>query len=121
MTMMTYNLGRIAESPRDRKVQLQELERLETEIALRKAKISTLNEKEAEYGSLYSLAVLLHKKLCHANHTDGCSWEYEFRDEMPDWNASIHSEYLHKARLMLGFLNKNEITADTLPDLINLL
>lgn len=28
------------------------------------------------------LAVLLHSKLCHANHTDGCGWGYEYEREV---------------------------------------
>lgn len=119
--MMTYNLGRIGESPRDRKLQLKELETFESDIAERRAKIAALDEVENKHGSEYSLAVILHRRLCHANHTDQCGWDYEFRNEMPDWNANTHAEYLHKARLMLSFLKTNAITADTLPDLINLL
>jgi hypothetical protein len=45
------------------------------------------------------LAELLHKRLCHWNHTDGCSWEYE------DWSNlhgnSARCEFAKKAEKIL--------------------
>lgn len=40
------------------------------------------------------LAETLHKLFCHANHIDGCSWEYEI-----GWAAgTVHYSYLVVAR-----------------------
>jgi len=42
------------------------------------------------------LAEVLHKKLCHSNHTDGCSWMYG------DWSKPTyaHGHYYDKAERM---------------------
>jgi hypothetical protein len=48
------------------------------------------------------LAIFLHKELCHYNHADGCSWEYE-KDRKTPWCGLYfaHNEYLGMARRML--------------------
>lgn len=61
---------------------------------------------EKEYYEKYyteeeKLATLLHRKLCHSNHTDMCSWYYEEENLAPDWNAYSHRKYLMKARKLL--------------------
>lgn len=49
---------------------------------------SGLNPKDIE------LAELLHENLCHANHIDGCDWNYG------GWDSNSYSkkEYVKKAR-----------------------
>lgn len=48
------------------------------------------------------LAVLLHKHRCGYNHTDGCAWGYEERDDSNRWEAPAHKRYLEQARKMLA-------------------
>lgn len=57
------------------------------------------------------LAITLHSMLCHWNHTDGCSWEYEGSGGKTDWNGHAHKQYLEKGRKMLSFCNCNGILA----------
>ena len=43
------------------------------------------------------LATELHNKLCHSNHTDGCTWYYSEQD----WTEYSHKKYLTKAENVL--------------------
>jgi hypothetical protein len=43
------------------------------------------------------LATELHNKLCHSNHTDGCTWFYREQD----WTEFGHKKYLEKAENIL--------------------
>lgn len=54
------------------------------------------------------LAEDLHQHLCHANHTDGCSWGYEFENETHNWLADEHGIWLRKALEALDVLNDPE-------------
>ena len=45
------------------------------------------------------LAELLHSKLCHWNHTDGCGWHYGAWDKIPLEHS--RDEYLRRARRIL--------------------
>jgi polyferredoxin len=53
------------------------------------------------------IAVFLHSKLCHHNHTDYCGWYYEINGLDDDWSRSVHEEYLEKADKLL------EVTGNT--------
>ena len=50
------------------------------------------------------LAEILHDKMCHANHTDGCGWGYE-----SNWQHGVHNEYLTKARRLLRIAKFNKL------------
>lgn len=53
------------------------------------------------------LAEILHKKLCHWNHTDGCSWLYEkWSDALRP--QSVKKEYLDMSRKILQEFNIND-------------
>lgn len=47
---------------------------------------------------LEKVAILLHDRNCHHNHTDGCGWQYAVRNGIHDWNEFAHKEYLKKAQ-----------------------
>lgn len=74
------------------------------------------------------LAITLHELLCHWNHTDGCSWEYEYLAKpqgwvgksAPDWNGHAHSRYLAKARTMLTCCKNAGITADVAVNILKI-
>jgi hypothetical protein len=66
------------------------------------------------------LAITLHSMLCHANHTDGCSWGYEESGDKTEWNGYAHKRYLEKSRRVLVFTHSQSITVDSVIELINL-
>ena len=47
------------------------------------------------------MAILLHKKLCHSNHTDQCAWYYEINGIQHDWTRWTHEQYLEKANKLI--------------------
>lgn len=49
--------------------------------------------------TIHELAEKLHSKMCHYNHTDGCSWFYETNPETM-WDAWAHKRFLNKAEEM---------------------
>ena len=61
----------------------------------------------------HQLAKELHSMLCTYNHTDGCSWHYEFKNKNDDWTGSAHTEYLKKAQKLIGHCDREgmDITA----------
>lgn len=52
------------------------------------------------------LATLLHEKFCTWNHTDGCAWEYEFKDRNPDWGGRAHKRWLGNALKLMRTTEK---------------
>lgn len=43
-------------------------------------------------------AIYLHDKFCKSNHTDMCSWYYEFNNQIEhEWNRYAHKKYLEIA------------------------
>lgn len=52
---------------------------IDEEIKKREEELQILKDRKHFYGSntIICLAEFLHEKLCHQNHTDGCSWHYE--------------------------------------------
>lgn len=65
-----------------------------------------------EYISLLTinkqLAIFLHKRLCHCNHTDQCSFYHEIKGVEDDWTRYAHKEYLKKADKMLEGIKSKE-------------
>lgn len=66
-------------------------------------------EIQKQIEELYSedkqLAMFLHTKHCHYNHTDGCSWFYDINDGLHDWNAYAHKDWLQKAQEILKIID----------------
>lgn len=48
------------------------------------------------------LAIFLHRKTCMMDHNAVCSWEYEFKGYIDDWDGPRHAEFLQKANQMLS-------------------
>lgn len=91
------------------------------------AELQKRREKIVELPIEKRLATELHSMLCHSNHVDGCSWDYEvirtcfdangqeinyieFRknddpnareEHHVNWDAFRHKEYFEKAQSML--------------------
>lgn len=68
-----------------------------------------MNKIQQQIEELYSedkkLAIFLHSKHCHHNHTDGCSWFYDINDGLHDWNAYSHKDWLQKAQGILKIID----------------
>jgi hypothetical protein len=54
-------------------------------------------EWDAKPDDEFKLAELLHERLCRWNHTDGCSWFYEFADGRPNWSGYARKDWLANA------------------------
>jgi hypothetical protein len=92
-------------------------------IARLRAEADALEAADKAFAELpeeHRLAITLHEMLCHHNHVDGCSWEYEYLEKprgwvgpaATNWDGHAHSRYLSKARLVLACCNRNKISAD---------
>ena len=87
------------------------LNKLEKEIAEGERKLAEarawLENTKADLAAMppeKKLAVALHELLCHSNHTDGCGWFYEIRNNVHDWNRGTHNDYLQMAnRFVIKF------------------
>ena len=82
----------------------------QAEIVQLKKKIEEL-EKCVSVKTPHDLADLLHEKMCHYNHADGCGWHYEMKNGHHDWSGNAHHEYLKKAQRMLNVVNDPELIA----------
>ena len=64
------------------------------------------DELQREYEELLPenqrMAILLHKALCHSNHTDQCGWYYEINGIEHDWARWTHKDYLKKADILIS-------------------
>lgn len=65
------------------------------------------------------LAIYLHDKLCHSNHTDMCSWYYEIKGLEDDWTSWTHDRYLSKANKALDVCENDEIIMNLVEAIIN--
>ena len=59
----------------------------------------------------------MHKKLCHSNHTDGCSFYYGINGLEDDWNEYEHRKYLEKANKILE-IEKDEKKLNIIMDIL---
>lgn len=68
----------------------------EATVVIRTVVIDEGEWREVEMSDTYNLAELLHKKQCHYNHVDQCSWGYE-----KTWDEYTHTRYAEKAKAIL--------------------
>lgn len=84
------------------------IKNIESEIEKLQARLAELKKEEAAFnamGPIEQLAVDLHDTFCDWNHTDGCSWEYEYKNGAHDWSGNAHTYYrLKAARIHSNFL-----------------
>ena len=57
-----------------------------------------------------NLAIMLHKRYCKWNHTDGCGWYYEIIEGRHKWEASEHAKWLRKAQAILSIISFDAAT-----------
>lgn len=97
----------------------QTINDLDNEIAAQKLKLAELENakkvmsRDLKTSSLTGqLAIFLHEKQCHWNHTDGCSWHYEISKGVPDWSGSAHNKYWNiAARILSKGYNYEDVIA----------
>lgn len=83
-------------------------------------KLEAADKAFRELPDEHKLAITLHKMLCQWNHTDGCSWEYEFSNGQVEWHGHAHNRYLTKALTVKKFCSNHGITTDVAIDLLRL-
>lgn len=96
----------------------RELQSLETKKKALEKSLEVARQLQVT-GPEYDLAIFLHSKFCHGNHTDGCSWYYAVKDGMHDWSDYAHEEYLKKARLVLGCCNRMHLEPEMAKEIIS--
>lgn len=70
-------------------------------VQLAKAEIELARQEELSSSipaEVKEVAEKLHKKTCHQNHTDGCSWYYD----NGSWTEYSRKKYLSKAEKLLS-------------------
>lgn len=92
-------------------------------IAALRAEADALEEKLRVFEAMPEderLAITLHEMLCRWNHTDGCGWEYEGKNGIPDWHGHAHGKYLGKARMILSCCKRLNIKAADVIEIIKI-
>lgn len=77
--------------------------------------IAKLEEQDKIFNAMSDeekLAVTLHSKLCHFDHTDQCGWGYEMSGGRHQWSGSTHASWLKKATKMMHQCRAHDISAD---------
>lgn len=88
--------------------QIAELERQIAELK----KIQSVKTPE-------DLADFLHQKMCLFNHADGCGYHYEIKNNIHNWSANEHADWLKKANRMLKIFNDPEKIATLIEAYLN--
>ena len=116
--VITMSTNRIAELERELAQHKAELEKLikEEKEAAEKAQAEIDNNDP-----LKQLAIRLHGILCKHNHTDGCSWYYEVKNERHNWIGHEHQSWLKKAREVSTKLEEVGITEEQAFEVIKIL
>lgn len=70
------------------------------ELARREALLALFPQALAAQ-DLRTIAEVLHGFLCHDDHGDHCSWEWENDPRDKGWEGEAHQEWLREARLLL--------------------
>ena len=78
-------------------------ELVELEQTLTKAKLESPDKQ---------LAKELHGMLCRWNHTDGCGWFYEMKNNEDDWTGHAHGEYLGRAQKLTHICESDGIAVE---------
>lgn len=95
----------------------KKIENLQKQLAEEQAKLKAhrlLSDTE-------KLAIDLHNQFCHHNHTDGCSWLYHMKDDIPTWTDGVQQRYLNMAAHIIDWGNKHNISETEVRKLIGML
>ena len=67
-------------------------------LATAQNELQQVEQAEAKLTPEELLAIDLNGSLCNWNHTDGCSWLYEVKNNVHEWNGYAHAKYLEAAQ-----------------------
>jgi hypothetical protein len=96
-----------------------ELWRMEQQLVERRELVKRAREQMGALTPTHKLACVLHDRLCHWNHTDGCAWHYAIKDGVHDWGEHSHQVYHHKAVMVMQRLSKGVITQENVTDFLS--
>lgn len=91
---------------------MSQTDKIDDQINLLKRQITELeNQKRVldELTPAQRLAISLHDILCTWNHTDGCAWYYEMKNNVPTWKDAAQQNYLGMATKLLKKYKYGEI------------
>lgn len=83
---------------RDIEQEIKDLDVRRAELETRRAELVDEMKGLSKLAPEQQIAIMLHEKLCHWNHIDGCGWHYEVKKDGHDWNGYAHADYLKKAK-----------------------
>lgn len=90
---------------------------IDTKLADLTSQIEELKEQKRHFLSMSDvekLAVELHSLLCTWNHEDGCSWYYEIRHGMHQWDDCSHHSYMKKAQALMEYARKVDMNIENI-------
>ncbi len=68
---------------------------------------------------IFDLAIKIHTWACHYNHTDGCGWLYEIREDGEhEWDKISHKNYLELAAVVLKLMIKFNLSFNDFIEII---
>lgn len=81
------------------------------DIKAKEAELSALKAKKLaqENQPLAKLAIRLHDVFCGYNHTDGCAWGYEARNDKHDWSGQAHRRWMERTELVIKKISLDKI------------
>lgn len=94
----------------------EDLKNLEAQIKNRRDQLTQAREQHETADPVYELAISMHDKLCHWNHTDGCGWHYQIKNGIHDWNEHDHRIWLNKAVLVMNMVKTQTITCENVTE-----
>lgn len=92
---------------------IAEIDNTITSLNQEKLELNTQLEELAAASPEYQLAIHLHDSTCKWNHTDGCSWYYEFKDKKHVWTGHAHSHALKQAQHLIAEATSIGVDVDT--------
>ena len=90
----------------------------QAELAQRRRLIAAARQELAESTPAHLLAIELHERMCHVNHTDGCCWYYAVTNGRHDWNNYSHRTWLAHAQRVINRLECEPVTPDNVVEFI---
>lgn len=95
-----------------------EIKSLEAELARAKDAERYVKELTQEQ----QLAIVLHAKYCHGDHTKSCGWFYGVKKDRHDWTEHAHAKYQKQAAIAIDAFKINGVKDfDTIISIVRLM
>lgn len=102
---------------------MNNINEIEQKIIRLQMELEEAKRQQEEFNKLrfdHRMALLLHENTCIHNHTDGCSWFYEIKNNVHDWSHYEHERYLVRAtRIIEAFKADNIFDEGVITRLVN--